>query len=219
MSLFTAVILRGNNLINWGNTAEYYSWALENEAALRNLNNNSYWRGFMTQKHREMNSHPNRSWSWVPNEIAEVRDAIKAKQKDYVFGPNGWSRAWSIDNCMSCNVGIKDLQQYHNTLDKNIRELQDEWIERHPDEVLAKNALNKGYAPEEEWYKLREQAVAELNTQVDSLVATKAAFNLPDWKSRYTNQSISGFCHGCWGKQQLELGWTPRMEELKRDLS
>ena len=33
MSLFTAVILRGNNLINWGNTAEYYSWALENELA------------------------------------------------------------------------------------------------------------------------------------------------------------------------------------------
>lgn len=219
MSLFNAVLVRGSNIINWGNTAEYYSWALENEAALRNLDNTVYWRSFMTPEHKEMNSHPNRSWKWVPNEIAEVRDAISAKQKDYVFGPDGWSRAWRIDNCLDCGVSTQALSQYQNTLVKNIEALEDIWMERYPDQVLAKNALNRGYAPEEEWLKLRDQAVAELNTQVDPLVAKQGAFNLPNWKSRYTNQTISGFCRNCWRNKEYELGWTPRMEELKRDLS
>lgn len=215
MSLLTNVILRGNNLINWSTTTEYYAWALENEVALRNLNNYRYWRSFMTPEHKEMNRHPNRSHQWIPQDIAKVRDAIADQQKDYILGPEGWSRSWSIDNCLACGVSTDELRKYHSTLDETIRSLEEIWMQKYPDRIIGKDNLNRGWLPEEEWYKIREQAVVKVNSQVTPLVAEKGAFNLPNWRSRIITQSVSGFCHGCWQEIEPKLGWTTRMEELK----
>lgn len=219
MSLFTTVILRGNNLINWGSTAEYYAWALENEAALRNLDNIGYWRSFMTPQHKEMNRHPNRSYRWIPNEIEKIREDIANQQRDYVLGPEGWSKKWRVDHCMTCGVSTDELGKYQSAVDQTIEELEKKWMQYYPEKILGKDDLNRGYLPEEEWYKIREQAVAQVSPQFDPWVVNRGAFNLPDWKSRTINQARHGHCFGCWEQIKPLLGWTSRMEELKNDLS
>lgn len=220
MRLLTNVILRGNNhIINWSTTAEYYLWALENEASLRNLDNYRYWRSFMTDAHKEMNRHPNRSYQWVPQDIAKVRDAIADQQKDYVLGPNGWSRAWRVDHCMSCGVSTDDLSKYQSAVDQTISDMEKAWMEKYPELIIGKDDLNRGYLPEEEWYKIRELAVAQVNPQFDSWVVDRGSFNLPNWKSRIINQATNGHCFGCWEQIKPRLGWTSRMEVMKNDLS
>jgi len=197
-------------IINYSFLANYYNWMLENEEQIRNLNNNSYWQGQMTEDERKMRSHPNRSYSWVPNRLGDIRDELRARQLDKLLGPNGWKKEpWtSVDNCYRCNVSMDRLIQYQLDIVKELEIRETKWLMKNP----------KGFKQitQDAFDKTLKDSIIVVNPNYNQQEIEKSVIYHPERHSRYLMGDLRGFCPDCYqNKIEPQLGWDSRLDNYK----
>jgi len=205
-------------VINYSWSADYFAWMLANEDTLRNLRNRRYWSDQMTPEDFEARrASANRSYNWIPNRILKVRDDAKEEQMDWIFGPDGWTKKLGYDGpCMRCGVSIERLKEYQNEVYKTTGERAKAWVERNPSKAIGRDALNRGYMPEEMWYDLRDRVVSEVNQNYTEDEIEKSKIRLPDWKEMTYMSAINGFCPRCYYEHvEPQLGWDDRLDNYK----
>jgi len=84
---------------------------------LSNLYNMSFWRSRMTDQHKEMRSHPNRSPEWIPQEILKVREQrendwlqLTLEDSEWDATYTGWSSWKDGDKCNCCNAAREETR-------------------------------------------------------------------------------------------------------------
>ena len=198
-------------IINYSFFSEYYRWMLDNREALKNLNNNNWWKRQMTEEENRMRAHPNRSHRWIPNRLEEIKRELIAYQLDAQLGKAGWSRSRfsSTEQCMRCNIEISRLRQYQKDLISYIDD--NKWILLQRGKSGYYNSLS-----DEQHAKLLQEAIKATNPNYTEEEIKKSVIRHPSNGSHYMVSDQFGFCPDCFNRYiDPMLGWDSRLDNYK----
>jgi len=193
--------LRQARILNWTYFAHIEQFIRANVEDFKNLYNDRYWRAKMTDQDRQMASHPNRGYQWIPNYLREQRSELQEKLLDYVVGPDNYeSGLWGRAKfCHKCGVSQEDRNDFLRDMNKCLKSKS---TETPPSAFLTGLGIL-------EYRKIRSACFQETATKYEPKVSL--SWDEESWEAGSIPFAASmnyGYCRGCWDeikKQSQEL--------------